>query len=55
MKQQKQLHWYVLKGNDAPLASELEAFLEKNSDCAPLPRDDIDTKDSDEEGTSLNK
>merc|ERR1719427_1374681 len=38
----------VLKGDDAPLASELEAFLEKNPDFESLPRDDSD-KDSDDE------
>jgi SWI/SNF-related matrix-associated actin-dependent regulator of chromatin subfamily A protein 2/4 len=37
----------VLKGDDAPLASELEAFLEKNPDFEPLPRDDSD-EDSDD-------
>merc|ERR1719268_358999 len=38
----------VLKGDDAPLASELEAFLEKNPDFEALPRDDSD-EDSDDE------
>lgn len=44
----------VLKGDDAPLASELDAFLEKNPDFEPLPRDDSD-EDTDDEGTSQNK
>merc|ERR1719356_565714 len=38
----------ILKGDDAPLASELEAFLEKNPDFEALPRDDSD-EDSDDE------
>jgi len=42
----------VLKGDDAPLASELDAFLEKNPDFEQFPSDDSD--DSDEE-TKENK
>ena len=42
----------VLEGHDAPLASELKSFLEKNSD--PFPRVDSD-KQYDEEGTAPNK
>merc|ERR1719167_405633 len=38
----------ILKGDDAPFASELEAFLEKNPDFEALPRDDSD-EDSDDE------
>jgi len=37
----------VLKGDDAPLASELDAFLEKNPDFEQIASDDSD--DSDEE------
>ena len=44
----------VLKGDDAPLASVLEAFLEKNPDFEPLPRDDSD-EDSEVEVTSQNR
>jgi SWI/SNF-related matrix-associated actin-dependent regulator of chromatin subfamily A protein 2/4 len=42
----------VLKGEDALLASELEAFLEKNPDFEALPRDgdsDDDTDDDEED------
>merc|ERR1719167_377334 len=39
----------ILKGDDAPFASELEAFLEKNPDFEALPQDDSDS-DSDDEG-----
>merc|ERR1719268_753836 len=38
----------ILKGDDAPLASDLEAFLEKNPDFEPLSQDDTDD-DSDDE------
>merc|ERR1719447_2138645 len=38
----------VLKGDDAPLAMDLEQFLEKNSDFEALPRD-YDSDDSEDE------
>jgi len=38
----------VLKGDVAPLATELEAFLDKNPDFEPIPRDDSDNDTDDE-------
>jgi SWI/SNF-related matrix-associated actin-dependent regulator of chromatin subfamily A protein 2/4 len=38
----------ILKGDDAPLAIELEAFLEKNPDFEALSRDDSDDDSEDE-------
>merc|ERR1712106_575964 len=40
-----------LKGDDAPFASELAAFLEKNPEFEALPMDDSD-EDSDDEGNT---
>ncbi len=41
----------ILRGEDAPLASELEAWLEKNPGYEEAPRDeDADSSDSDDEG-----
>ncbi len=41
----------ILRGEDAPLASELEAWLEKNPGYEEAPRDEDSEEDSDEELT----
>ena len=38
-----------MRGDDAPLASELEAWLEKNPGYEEVPRDEDDDSDSDDE------
>jgi len=45
----------VLKGEDAPLASELEAFLEKNPDFEALPMDESDEESDDEKEKEVNE
>ena len=39
----------ILRGDDAPLASELEAWLEKNPGYEEVPRDEDEDSDSDDE------
>merc|ERR1712025_440394 len=39
----------ILRGEDAPLASELEAWLEKNPGYEEVPRDEDSEDDSDDE------
>ena len=39
----------ILRGEDAPLASELEAWLEKNPGYEEVPRDEDSEEDSDDE------
>ena len=39
----------ILRGEDAPFASELEAWLEKNPGYEEVPRDEDSEEDSDDE------
>ena len=40
----------ILRGEEAPLASELEAWLEKNPGYEEVPRDEDSEDDSEDEG-----
>merc|ERR1712038_1591774 len=43
----------ILRGDDAPLASELESWLEKNPGYEEVPRDEDSEDDSDDEAKAL--
>ena len=44
----------ILRGDDAPLASELESWLEKNPGYEEVPRDEDSEDDSDDEAKHMN-
>merc|ERR1711997_823446 len=44
----------ILRGDDAPLASELESWLEKNPGYEEVPRDEDSEDDSDAEAKHMN-